>query len=193
MADTSAHRGQGRDWWQRAWSEVSDADPWWRLTSIPLELQRACDSDWFAHGENVLDVGCGPGELAAWLAGAGYDVVGIDIAPAAIERARREHSAVTGLRFCEQIPPGGPFGAVLDRGCLHTIPAKARHDYVRNLVAVARPGASFLLYHTYRDGGPPAELVAGIRDLLEPSFQFIRAEEDASHKRLVLWLVRADP
>jgi SAM-dependent methyltransferase len=44
----------------------------------------------------VLDVGCGPGRYAARLHGSGRTVVGLDVDPAMIDRARREH---TGPRF----------------------------------------------------------------------------------------------
>jgi 2-polyprenyl-3-methyl-5-hydroxy-6-metoxy-1,4-benzoquinol methylase len=37
---------------------------------------------------SVLDVGCGTGENALFLAGLGHEVVGIDLARAAIEKAR---------------------------------------------------------------------------------------------------------
>jgi len=37
----------------------------------------------------VLDVGCGTGENALYLAGLGFEVWGIDAAPAAIKKAKR--------------------------------------------------------------------------------------------------------
>ena len=40
-------------------------------------------------GGHVLDVGCGPGHLAARLADRGLDVAAIDLDPAMVERARR--------------------------------------------------------------------------------------------------------
>lgn len=48
-------------------------------------------------GVTVLDVGCGSGVLAAWLARAGAYVTGIDVSPAQIERAVELHEAL-GLR-----------------------------------------------------------------------------------------------
>jgi 2-polyprenyl-6-hydroxyphenyl methylase/3-demethylubiquinone-9 3-methyltransferase len=39
----------------------------------------------------ILDLGCGAGEFSQFIANAGYRPVGIDIAEAAIDRARREH------------------------------------------------------------------------------------------------------
>ncbi len=38
-------------------------------------------------GSAALDVACGAGAVSVWLALAGYDVTGIDVSPAAIERA----------------------------------------------------------------------------------------------------------
>ncbi|HWX96304.1 MAG TPA: class I SAM-dependent methyltransferase [Solirubrobacteraceae bacterium] len=44
-----------------------------------------------AAGERVLDVGCGEGRFAAELAGAGAEVVGIDVAEEPLRRARELH------------------------------------------------------------------------------------------------------
>ena len=52
----------------------------------------------FAKGTRVLELGCGTGEDALFLASLGVDVVGIDVSPAMIEKARRKVP-----------PPGGGF------------------------------------------------------------------------------------
>ncbi|QFU88542.1 class I SAM-dependent methyltransferase [Amycolatopsis sp. YIM 10] len=44
----------------------------------------------------VADIGCGPGHVTAHLAGLGVEAFGIDLSPAMIEVARRDHP---GLRF----------------------------------------------------------------------------------------------
>ncbi len=44
----------------------------------------------------VADVGCGPGRITAHLRSLGVDAFGIDLSPAMIDRARRDHP---GLRF----------------------------------------------------------------------------------------------
>ncbi|WP_441180548.1 class I SAM-dependent DNA methyltransferase [Micromonospora sp. BQ11] len=50
-----------------------------------------------AQGDGaVADVGCGPGRITAHLHGLGLDAFGVDLSPAMIEVARRDHP---GLRF----------------------------------------------------------------------------------------------
>ncbi|CAL9344592.1 Ubiquinone biosynthesis O-methyltransferase, mitochondrial [Streptomyces sp. enrichment culture] len=50
-------------------------------------------------GGRALDVGCGTGELAAYLAGLGYEVDAADFAASAIARARDEHAGVGRVRW----------------------------------------------------------------------------------------------
>ncbi|MFI9161369.1 class I SAM-dependent methyltransferase [Kitasatospora aureofaciens] len=47
-------------------------------------------------GGPVADLGCGPGRITAYLCGLGVDAFGMDLSPAMIEAARRDHP---GLRF----------------------------------------------------------------------------------------------
>ncbi|MEV5150882.1 methyltransferase, FxLD system [Streptomyces werraensis] len=52
-------------------------------------------------GGRALDVGCGTGELAAYLASLGYAVDAVDFAGSAIARARGEHAEVEGVRWLQ--------------------------------------------------------------------------------------------
>lgn len=45
-------------------------------------------------GDRALDLGCGAGDFAGELARAGADVVGVDVAQAALDRARARHPAL---------------------------------------------------------------------------------------------------
>ena len=45
----------------------------------------------------ALDIGCGTGVHAMWLASRGFDVLGIDVAPRAVERAEARAAAVTAV------------------------------------------------------------------------------------------------
>ncbi|MET9550985.1 methyltransferase, FxLD system [Streptomyces sp. NPDC006627] len=50
-------------------------------------------------GGRALDVGCGTGELAAYLASLGYTVDACDVADSALARAHEEHADVEGVRW----------------------------------------------------------------------------------------------
>ncbi|TLQ42567.1 methyltransferase, FxLD system [Streptomyces marianii] len=52
-------------------------------------------------GGRTLDVGCGTGELAAYLASLGYAVDAVDFAGSAIARAREEHPEAEGVRWLQ--------------------------------------------------------------------------------------------
>jgi SAM-dependent methyltransferase len=43
------------------------------------------------RGSRVLDAGCGPGRIGAFLAEAGHDVVGVDVDPVLVAAAQEEH------------------------------------------------------------------------------------------------------
>src|ERR1700760_2662093 len=60
-------------------------------------LQAAMDvfADAVAGRGRVLDVGCGPGFVTAYLAERGVDVTGVDLSPRMIEHARRLHPHCT--------------------------------------------------------------------------------------------------
>ncbi|MEH0845315.1 class I SAM-dependent methyltransferase [Micromonospora sp. CPCC 205711] len=68
-----------------------------------------------APGAPVVDLGCGPGHVAAWLSDRGAQVVGIDLSPAMVAAGRR---AYPGLKFREgdllALPAAdGEFGAAV--------------------------------------------------------------------------------
>ena len=74
----------------------------------------------------ALDIGCGTGDNAIWLARNGFGVAGIDASDAALNKAR-EKAAAAGVSCGFQIMdfftgdvPGRPFGFVFDRGCFHS-------------------------------------------------------------------------
>ncbi|MGC4095122.1 MAG: class I SAM-dependent methyltransferase [Polyangiaceae bacterium] len=101
-----------------------------------------------AFGQRVLEVGCGGGHNAAYLAARGHSVVGVDVAPSAIARARARAAArklvaefvVADVRDLSALAPG--FDSVLDIGCFHSLDSDADRDaYAAALASVCRRGA----------------------------------------------------
>jgi SAM-dependent methyltransferase len=100
----------------------------------------------------ALDVGCGTGSYAVYLAKQGYDVTGLDLFPRALEmgaeRARREGVSVTWVEadlFAWE--PAQPFDFVLDSGCLHSLVGGNLARYKRQLLSWLVPGGDYVLGH----------------------------------------------
>jgi len=143
---------QAQDIWNRQWANPNFAAAW-VLTAPPQEVEEAVQTGWFPSGTRVLDIGCGSGELSAWLASQGFEVLGIDFAENAIQRARAKHKNFQGnlswrvVDICRETPGAEPFDVLIDRGCLHGISVDSIPLYVRHITACCAPGARFLLFH----------------------------------------------
>lgn len=93
----------------------------------------------------VLDVGCGTGEHTIVLTRLGYDVLGIDFSPHAVEQARA-NAAEKGVDARFEVADAMNLGAesgyqtILDSALFHIFDAADRKRYVRSLHAAARPG-----------------------------------------------------
>jgi 2-polyprenyl-3-methyl-5-hydroxy-6-metoxy-1,4-benzoquinol methylase len=99
------------------------------------------------EGKRALDVGCGLGRNARWLAAVGYDVAGIDIASAALaEAVRRTGESEVEFVECdvlrEQVP-GGPYDLVYDSGCFHHLAPHRRISYLQALDGLLAPGGLY--------------------------------------------------
>jgi 2-polyprenyl-3-methyl-5-hydroxy-6-metoxy-1,4-benzoquinol methylase len=99
----------------------------------------------------VLDVGCGTGDLAIWLAERGCAVSGVDFLAAPLTRARAK-AAARGVavnflqmdaRAVGEIPER--FDAVTDCGLFHTFDDAGRSAYVAALARLMEPGSRLFL------------------------------------------------
>ncbi len=156
----------------------------WEPIEVPEELARLAASGRVPAGGTCLDVGCGAGLEALYLAWEGFRVIGVDSSEPALERAR-ERAASAGVEvdfragsvFALPVV-SGTVDLALDRGCFHCIDREDRPDYAREIVRVLRPGGLFLLRGARRDdeeqgvlGFDAAEL-----DALFPAPIFTRGE-----------------
>jgi SAM-dependent methyltransferase len=101
----------------------------------------------------VLDLGCGSGHWAVDLARRGWEVVGVDIVPKALERARRrarnagvEVELIEGdLTALHAAGVGSGFDLFWDFGSIHGLDAGQREAVGREVSAAAAPGARALI------------------------------------------------
>jgi SAM-dependent methyltransferase len=88
-----------RDYYEDLWQRLPR-----ELTPPDWELRRRFLLETVRRGDRALDLGCGSGEFTALLAEAGAEVIGVDVADAALARARARHPGIDVRR----IPIDGP-------------------------------------------------------------------------------------
>jgi SAM-dependent methyltransferase len=128
---------------------------WWHLSRPSPELAAALGEGWLPCGGRGLDVGCGLGTEAGYLALVGWRVAGIDLSQTALRRAAAKHDDVAFVRADVRALPfaTGRFDAAVDRGCFHYLPAADRLCYSGELRRVLRPGGKLLLRASLRAAG----------------------------------------
>jgi 2-polyprenyl-3-methyl-5-hydroxy-6-metoxy-1,4-benzoquinol methylase len=135
----------------------------------------------------VLDVGCGTGENALFLAARGYEVVGVDAVELAVHAARRKATRrATSVEFLigDALALGAlglAFATVIDSGLFHTFDDDERSRFVDSLAAVLQPrGCYFMLCFSEletREGGPRRVTQAEVRAVFDqPPFHVLGIE-----------------
>ncbi len=100
---------------------------------------------------DVLDVGCGTGENALFLAGRGHTIWGVDSAPSAIEIARKkaEDRGITATFLVHDTLDlhgiGRKFDIVIDSGLFHTFSDLERPRFVQSIAEVLKPGGTYYM------------------------------------------------
>lgn len=127
--------------------------PWERYPvaaadSIARLLDRETDERGRPPGR-AIDLGCGRGGYGPALAARGWEVVGVDNVPRAVEAARRRDSS--GVAFVvgdvTDLPSTGlgRFDLFLDVGCFQGLDARQRAAEGAGVTALANPGATVLM------------------------------------------------
>lgn len=183
---------QPRDWNGRYLEE----DTPWDSGLRSRELARVLDEQGIEPCRAV-ELGCGTGTNAVFLAERGFDVTGIDLAPAALARAREKAEAAgVQVEFIEADVSRfeldlEPFDFLFDRGCYHCVRRVDLDGYCRAVSRLTRPGTIALVLtgniNEQSEEGIPRVHEHEIRDELDELFdiQSIRAFhfEDAGGKQ----------
>ncbi|MGE0711136.1 MAG: class I SAM-dependent methyltransferase [Planctomycetota bacterium] len=142
----------------------------------------------------ALDVGCGTGTNAIHLAEQGFEVLGVDVSPLAVERARQKldrrqlpcrFEAVDFLASGDDL--GGPFAFVFDRGCFHVFDAAERQArFAARVAHLLAPGGLWLSLigsteGAPRDTGPPRRSARDVVLALEPALELLELRSSTMH------------
>lgn len=100
----------------------------------------------------AIDLGCGTGANAIYLAQCGFDVTGVDFASAAITKARRRATtigapvsfAVDDLTNLQVVT--GAFDFLVDYGTFDDLSPDGRDRYLASLCALSHAGSRYLLW-----------------------------------------------
>jgi len=152
-------------------------------------------------GTKVLVPLCGKSLDMRWLGQHDHPVLGIELAPEAIEQFVAEgigeisRYRQVGFDICRQgnvelwcgdffhfhIQQAAEIGAFYDRAALIALPAPTRQRYAFHLAQLLPPGAAGLLIsltRTLDDGGPPYTVSGDeVRELFEPNFRVTHLED----------------
>ena len=169
------------------WEErYEKGDTPWDTGHPSTELQRVVAEERIEPCP-AIEMGCGTGTNAVWLAAQGFDVTAVDVSPRAIERARaRAAAAGVRVRFltADVLDPadlGGPYEFFFDRGCYHVARRIDAPRYVRTLFEVTQPGSLGLVLagnaREPQDPGPPVVTEAELRQELGQAFDVIWLRE----------------
>ncbi len=127
--------------------------PRWDTGVTPPEVTAMIEVG-MVQGNRALDMGCGTGTNAIYLAQNGFQVVGVDFSAKAIafaqEKAKKAgvpaEFRVGDVSRLDSLGVRDPFDFILDIGCFHSIEPSRRQPYAAGIARLARHGALFMLY-----------------------------------------------
>jgi len=189
--------GQGAGWWDRFYGDRDRDVPFFR--PVPDESLVGWHRDGQVKvpaGARALDLGCGSGRNAVWLAGQGYQVDALDLSATALDWGR-EHAAESGVEvnfvranIFDWDLPDAPYDLVFDSGCFHHLPPHRRISYRSLLEQSLAAGGGFGL----------SCFAAGSMGSESPDASFYRDRRlsgglgytDADLRRIFGWLTEID-
>jgi SAM-dependent methyltransferase len=133
----------------------------------------------------ALELGCGTGTDAIWLAKSGFDISAVDVSEVAIDLARENAQKASvdchfyTLDFCEDKPDRPPYDFVFDRGYFHSYKTiNERKKIAARIADLLSPGGLWLTLmgscdSPPREGGPPMRSANEIASVVEPLFEIL--------------------
>jgi SAM-dependent methyltransferase len=143
-------------------------------------LVKAVEDGTVRPGRAIV-LGCGSGTNAIYLAGKGFEVTGVDVAPTALAiAAEKAHKADVKVNWVladvVAMPKLGTFDLIFDRGCYHHICQYNSARYVETLRCLSHRRTRVLILAGSpadgRGGGPPQVREKTIRNDFSGLFEF---------------------
>ncbi|MDQ0796297.1 bifunctional 2-polyprenyl-6-hydroxyphenol methylase/3-demethylubiquinol 3-O-methyltransferase UbiG [Streptomyces sp. B1I3] len=136
-------------WWDGFYEDRSKPVPF--FVAKPDESLASCLDRGAVTPGRALDLGCGPGRNALYLASRGFEVDAVDLSPGAVAWAEeRAAEAGADIRFhCgdafAEDAPAGPYDLIHDSGCFHHLPPHRRVSYLELVDRALVPGGHLTL------------------------------------------------
>lgn len=136
--------------WEDSYSKADIPNLPWEAFKPPSRLVRLADSGKIKIGK-AIDLGCGLGTNAVYLAQKGFEVTALDASKTALlyasEKAKKAGVKINFIQgFAHKLDfPEKIFSLVFDRGCFHHIPPELRQDYLEGIYRVLADKASYYL------------------------------------------------
>ncbi len=162
----------------------------WDQDHVPAELSSLVEGPAALAPGRALDVGCGTGTQAIYLAEHAWRVAGVDAVERALAQARRRAESrgvevrwVAGdVASLSTLGLGDGFNLMHDRGCFHDLSPAAREGYVRGVSELAVPGATLLLLafaHRERGIGPSGASEEEIQRRFGSGWDLVSVQSDS--------------
>ncbi len=175
----------------------------WEWQPLAPELADLIEGPCALPPGKALDLGCGTGKHAVYLASHGWNVTGVEMVPGAVRTARRRAAnAGVEVKFFEGdvtrldslgFSPG--YRLFLDAGCFHGLTDSQRATYVRGVTALRSADAVMLLFAfapAWRGLAPRGASAEEIAVVFRPKWRLV-SSEPARAVRLPLPLRNANP
>jgi cyclopropane fatty-acyl-phospholipid synthase-like methyltransferase len=104
----------------------------------------------------ILDLGCGSGDLAIYLANLGHQVIGVDFVESAIKNAREKTSSLSdeaaqslSFQVANALQPSAlwqKFGAVFDSGFYHLFNPDECEQLINEVASILKPHGCYYLH-----------------------------------------------
>ncbi len=176
----------------------------WDTGRPSSELVRAVEKGTLRPG-HLVELGCGAGTNALYLAGRDFQVTAVDLAPTALsiaEKKAREAGLTVRWILADVLAPPRlePFDCIFDRGCYHGVRKPNAAGYVEALRRLSKPGTLVLILagnanEAQPHYGPPRVKEEEIRADFAKHFEIVELREtrfdttDPKAKGALAWSV----